>query len=638
METHHNRFEKHVPMKSMSLLTRTATAVLVGALLFISGCDTLDLDTEPRTEISSDAIWQDATLIKNYLADIYNNTGVGYGDPMQTPGHVDEAVNIHEHGGTAILNSNMTASNRGVWSDPNGSPEDTNYRGYYWPSVYSSVRDINLLLENVQGNEALPAGERETIVGEAYFLRAFFYHNLMKKHGGLPLIEEVFQLSGDLSQYQVPRATFKETIDFIVRDLDRAADRLSLQARKQGAASRGAALALKSRVLLYAASDLYEPSESPFSMEEVTYTGGGSQADRWERARDAAQAVIELGAYELEQTSSAREYHQLFTKGNEGGTIWARYFNAEGGWAHNQSLWVSPNGYNSWTGDAPTQQHVNAYEMEDGSAFEWEGADPVSADEPVDAENPYDDRDPRFEANILYNNAQWRPRPPALRASQGQQGIIQTGWYEVPNQDALRPGLDTRGASNQSWNGTKTGYNLRKFVDRDINPNQEQAYNPYIYIRYAEILLNYAEAQYELQGNATSVGSGIMSAKEALDRVRERVGMPGVPPDGGPDRTFRERIRQEREVELAFEGHRYFDVRRWMMGPEAYQDAKGVRIVGRLTDESDPEAQKLVTRWYDYEYNVLTAQERQWEDLNYFVPIPQDEMDRNPQLVQNPGY
>lgn len=622
----------------MRLLTRTVAVVFVGTLLLVSGCDTLDLDTEPRTELSSDAIWQDATLIKNYLADIYNNTGVGYGDPMQTPGAVDEALNIHGHPGGANIQSNMTAADRGIWSSPGWRPPDNPpYRNYYWPNVYSSIRDLNLLLENVKGNEQLPTTERETILGEAYFLRAYFYHNLMQKHGGVPLIEQVFELSGDLSQYQVPRGTFKETIDFIVQDLDRAADRLSLQARQKGAASKGAALALKSRVLLYAASDLYEPTKSPFSMEEVTYTGDASQRERWERARDAAQAVIELGQYQLEPASSSREYHKLFTKGNEGGTIWARYFSAEGGWAHNQSQWVSPNGYNSWTGDAPTQQHVDAYEMEDGSEFEWEGADPVSASEPVDAKNPYDDRDPRFEANILYNNAEWRPRPAALRPSEGQLGIIQTGSYESPD-GKLRPGLDTRGSSNQSWNGTKTGYNLKKFVDRDINPNQEQAYNPYVYIRYAEVLLNYAEAQYELQGNATSVGSGMMSAKEALDRVRDRVGMPGVPPDGGPNRTFVERIRQEREVELAFEGHRYFDVRRWMIGPEAYQDAMAVQVVGRLTDESDPEAQKLVNNWYDYEYNVIAQQERQWNDPNYFVPIPQDEMDRNPELVQNPGY
>jgi len=609
----------------MRLLTRTLAVLLASSLLIIAGCDVLN--TQPKQEIASQKTWEDPSLIRGYLNEFYANTGIGYGDPMQTPGHVDEAMNTHNYGGTTIVQSNMTASNRGIWNNP--SPEEPNYVGYYWETTYSTIRDINLFLENVKDSEALSSSQKETFIGEAYFLRAFFYHNLMKKHGGVPLIESTFQLSGDLSAYQVPRGSFEETINFIAQDLDRAADRLSVEARTGGAATKGAALALKSRVLLHGASDLHDPSTSPFDMAELTYQGG-SQADRWTKVKQAAQAVIDLNEYSLEPVSGPHEYHELFTKGNESGTIWARYFSSSGGWAHNISLWVSPNGYNSWSGDTPTQQHVNAYEMADGSQFEWEGADPVSANEPVDAENPYDDRDPRFEANILYNNAQWRQRPSALRPSQGRKGIIQTGFYEVEGQSELRPGLDTRGSSNQSWNGSKTHYNLRKFVDRDINPNQEQAYNPYIHIRYAEVLLNYAEAAAEL--------GQTQEALDKLNRVRSRVGMPDVPADGGPDRSLMERIRQEREVELAFEGHRYFDVRRWLIGPEAYQDVRGVRIIGRLTDKSNPEAQQLVTNWYDYEYNVITVQERSWEDRNYFVPIPQDEMERNPKLVQNPGY
>lgn len=125
-----------------------------------------------------------------------------------------------------------------------------------------------------------------------------------------------------------------------------------------------------------------------------------------------------------------------------------------------------------------------------------------------------------------------------------------------------------------------------------------------------------------------------MTAKEALDRVRTRVGMPAVPPDGGPNRSFIERIRQERQVELAFEGHRYYDVRRWMTAPDAYQDAKGVRIEGEL----DPNGELLVDHRYNYKYNVFTVQERGWQDKNYFVPISRDETDKNPKLKQNPGY
>jgi hypothetical protein len=612
-----------LPIRAFAI--RAFAIAFAGSLLFVAGCDTMNL--KPKDEIPNESVWEDPSLMEGYLSDVYNSVAVGFGDPMQTAGQVDEAMNTHNYGADVITQSNMTPSNRGIWS--RGWSDQINKRGFFWETAYSSIRNINIFLKNVEGSEAISSDLKEALLGEAYFLRAYFYHNLMKKFGGVPLIDQVFELSGDLEQYQVPRNTFKETINFIVADLDRAAQRLSLDGRQKGAATKGAALGLKSRVLLFAASDLYAASKSPFDMKEVKYTGG-SQQDRWQKAKEAAQAVIDLGQYSLEQTSSAREYHELFTKGNESGTVWARYFSSEAGWSHNISLWVSPNGYNSWSGDTPTQQHVNAYEMADGSQFKWEGADPRSASEPVDAKNPYDNRDPRFEANILYNNAQWRPRPPALRVPEGQrQGIIQTGTYEVPGQKALRPGLDTRGSDNQSWNGTKTGYNLKKFVDRGINPNQEQAYNPYPLIRYAEVLLNYAEASAEL--------GDTQDALRALNKVRERVGMPDVPADGGADRTLIERIRQEREVELAFEGHRYFDARRWMIGPEAYQDAKGVNVVGRLTSKDDPEAQQLVQHWYDYEYNVVTAEKRRWRDKNYFVPIPKAEMNRNPELVQNPG-
>jgi len=484
-------------------------------------------------------------------------------------------------------------------------------------------------LSRIRKSEAIPSDTREMLMGEAYFLRAFFYHNLLRVHGGVPYLTGAFELSGDLEQYQLPRNTFKETVDFIVADLDSAITRLPVDARRGGTATRGAALALESRVWLHAASDLFAADKSPFDMEEVKYTSG-TQQERWRKAKEAAQAVIDLGKYHLPQANTPGEYHRALLREDNPEFIWARYFSEGGGEAHNQSLWLSPNGYNGWTGDAPTQQHVNAYEMADGSEFEWEGADPTSTDEPVDADNPYDDRDPRFKANVLHNGADWRSRPSGL-ANLDPKGVIQTGWYEVPDREELRPGLDTREGPAQQWNGTKTGYNLRKFVSPNVLPKAGQAYNPWPFIRYAEILLNYAEASAELGETEDALW--------ALNKVRSRVGMPDVPASGGPDRTLIERIRQEREVELAFEEFRYFDVRRWMIAPEVYSEgAKGIRIEGRRVDESHPDARQLTEYYYDYDYRVIQVDERRWQNKNYFVPITRDEMERNPNLVQNPGY
>jgi len=598
----------------MKILTRTVAVVLTCTLLF-AGCDSLNL--QPPDELASEQVWEDPALIRGYLNDVYARTGFGFGPVMVSSG-VDEAKHTHGWDDAPVRLSNMTPDELGFWS---GGWEII--EKYQWGEVYELVRDLNTLIKNAKQSEALSSASKATLLGEAYFLRAFFYHNLLRVHGGVPTIAGTFELSGDLEQYQVPRSSFAETVNFIVADLDSAAARLPLEARRKGAVSKGAALALKCRVRVHAASDLF--AENPSGMEVTGYTGG-SQQNRWQKAKEASQAVIDMNEYSLEQASTPEAYHELFTKGNESGTIWARYFSESGGQAHNQSLWTSPNGYSSWTGDAPTQQHVNAYEMADGSQFEWEGGDPASADEPVEAEDPYDNRDPRFYANILYNGADWRPRPEGLQ-SLDPKGVIQTGWYEDPDREGLRPGLDTREGPVQTWNGTKTGYNLAKFVDRDILPSQGQAYNEWQFLRYAEVLLNYAEASANL--------GDTQDALRALNKVRSRVGMPDVPADGGPNRTLLERIRQEREVELAFEEFRYFDVRRWMIAPEVYSEgAKGVRIEGEL----DPNGQLLVDHRYDYKYNVRQVDQRQWNDKAYFVPIPRDEMNKNPELVQNPGY
>ncbi|MGH8223631.1 MAG: RagB/SusD family nutrient uptake outer membrane protein, partial [Woeseiaceae bacterium] len=282
--------------------------------------------------------------------------------------------------------------------------------------------------------------------------------------------------------------------------------------------------------------------------------------------------------------------------------------------------WVSPNGYNAWSGDTPLQEHVDAYEMADGSEFSW--ADPAHA------ADPYANRDPRFYANVLYNAVEWRPRP-APHDELDPVGIIQTGWFEMPDA-TLRPGLDTRESHIENWNGTKTGYNLRKFVDRDLLPGTQQQFNPWPFLRFAEVLLNYAEAQNEAVGPDASVYA-------AVDAVRTRVGMPALPAGLSNDQ-MRARIRNEREVELAFEEHRYFDVRRWMIGPEVYTDGHGIRVTGRLDPTGEPLMYSGQEYRYRYEYQVIEVDQRLWNDRAYFLPIPQDERDRNPTLVQNPGY
>lgn len=619
----------------MRILTRIIALSFVGSLLLLAGCDSLNL--EPKDEFQADQVFEDPGLTRAYLNEMYSHTGMGYGDPMHTPGIVDEALNTHNHPGSQNIMSTLTPGDRGQWDSPGGwSPEDPQYEAYDWGSAYSFIRDLNLFIQNVKGNEVLPANEREALLGEAYFLRGYFYQNLMKLYGGVPIIDGVFELGEGEQQYQVQRNSFTHTVNSVVTDLDSAAILLEgKEPRRQGTATEAAAHALKSRVLLFAASDLYHDSPFGGDNEYVTYSSSDTTRQQlWEGVSAAADEVRSLG-YSLGEDLSAEEYHQLFIDGNPN-TIWARYFDANAGFNHNQSQWVSPNGYFSWSGDTPTQEHVDAYEMADGSDFQWEGADPTpenpeeeSSKDPVDADNPYDDRDPRFYANIHYNSAEWRQRPSGAPQSTDPVGVIQTGEYEMPGGDMVG-GLDTD-SGPQSWNASRTGYNLRKFIDRSIRPDQQQAYNPWIHIRFAEVLLNEAEAEANL-GN-------LGDARTALNEVRSRVGMPDETAATQP--ALLAEIRQEREVELAFEGHRYFDVRRWKMGEEAYQDAHGIRIIGELEGNpgSDMTLGELIAQdSYNYLYKVVHRQEREWNNKNYFLPISNEEMNRNTNLVQNPGY
>ncbi len=168
---------------------------------------------------------------------------------------------------------------------------------------------------------------------------------------------------------------------------------------------------------------------------------------------------------------------------------------------------------------------------------------------------------------------------------------------------------------------------MAKFLDDTIVPNEQQAFNPWVFIRYAEVLLNYAEASAELGQDA--------DALMALNMVRSRVGMPDVPAGGDGNRSVLDHIRQERQIELAFEGHRYFDVRRWMIAPDVYSVPNyGIRVTGAL----DPAGELLVTNTYAYTYELTVMYDKSWDDKNYFLPIPRGELNSNPSLTQNPGY
>ena len=608
-------------------------ALSVFGTVFTS-CNDSFVNTKPLDQLSESVVWTDPSLADAFVTELYGGLGNGGFDEQMLASLTDEASFTHP--GRNITTITESRSNP---ADPgwiNGTLS--------WQNMYTRIRAANLALENLKKATAFPAATVNRLNGEAKFMRAYFYHQLVRYYGGVPIIDKSFSLSD--TEFLSKRNTMKECIEFIVKDCDEASAHLNGLSMAAGRASRAAALALKSRILLYAASDMYDASTAKskstamaaYSNPEFVAYVDGSRADRWTKARDAAKAVLDLPGLGNQLNLSApaskedgtNNYlnNSLARNGGEKELIFARYFiNAKAENGGRIGLFNGPNGYNNWAGNAPIQNFVDDYEMMDGSKFSWSNTEHASA--------PYQNRDPRFYATLMYDGSAWKPRSPSA-ASKDPFNQIQTGQYEISSGSGKVAyfGLDTRKSSIEDWNGSYTGYYFRKFTDPNpaiVDQNTWQQI-PWPFFRYTEAVLNYVEACIELGQDA--------EARAWLNKVRFRSGMPAITESGD---ALRQRYRNERRVEMAFEEQRYHDARRWMIaGSTLGRKVQIINVIGTL------KAGKTVTLYrydptsYDYQYKVVEMdpgkENRAWLDKMYFLPIHRDEMNRNKSLVQNPGY
>ncbi len=573
-------------------------------LLYSNSCNTDFLTVQPQDRLSDAAVWGDPALAEAFVNEIYRGLNHGLRD-INVGSMADESQFIHNGGSTQVVQSNLTPADIGSWN----ADQMNEFR---WTVLYNRIRQINTFFENIERVPFDDATVKERLEGEVHFMNAFFYFNLVRTHGGVPLVKRTFALKDD---FLVPRNTLAESIQYVVDECDEAASLLPLthEAKNIGRATRGAALALKSRVLLYAASELYNNSSwaSGYANPELISYTSGDRIARWQAAKDAAKAVIDLGIYSLPNTGDpVKDYTDIFLTKNSSEAIFSRYFIKSRGWEDGAlpGLTNGPNGYHNWAGNTPLQELIDDYEMVDGTKFSWSN--------PAHASAPYENREPRFYASILYDQAKWRPRP-ADAAKIDPLGIVIIRSVETAPGVWL-PGLDTRKGPIEDWNGSYSGYYLRKFID----PNVEHEYAgqggnqeaPYHFFRLAEMHLNYAEACLGLGQEG--------EAKTHINIIRDRAGLPDIT-ETGP--ALIDRYRNERRIELSFEQHRYFDVRRWMIAPQTLgRNANGIII-------EDPIVGPV-------KYTVSKIQDRAWNNKMYFLPIILEELNRNKNLVQNPLY
>lgn len=612
------------------LLKRIYLGIGIAGAFTVAACNTDFLNTKPLGEATKDDVWRDQALTEAFVNEIYNGLSSGGFLETMLSSATDETMFTHNYGMKNMGEATI-------------SPTDAEYVNsrstFRWGELYKRIRACNVFFENIRTAPFSGEAIGERLKGEAYFLRAYYYHQLVRAYGGVPLIDTVYTLED--KEYTIARASFADCVEHIVRDCDSAARYLHGKEgiTAKGRATEGAALALKSRMLTYAASDLYDfPTASGKSSviaqaqqpEVLGYTSG-NRTERWQRAKAAARAVMELGYYSLafpspaSQQEASANYQQMFL-GDNTESIFSRYFtNAKSEAGGQIGLYNGLNGYHNWSGNTPTQLLIDDYEMADGTSFDWN----VTAHKA----NPYKDRDPRFYASILYDGANWRQRPTDV-AAKDPANQAQTGIYEVWDADEGKivntPGLDTRQGPIENWNGSFTGYYMKKFIDPNVDAQYFRQEVPYPFLRLTEVYFNYIEA---------CIGLGEEEeARKYLNMIRKRAGMPDIV-ESGP--ALMAHYQREKEIEMVFEEQRFYDARRWMIAPSTLGRAlRGINVVGKLKPNVKVTLYQHDESSYDYTYTPVTLvnENRIWLDKMYFMPLQRDEMNRNNKLVQNPGY
>jgi len=566
---------------------------ILSVLSFSCSIDNEELNQTKSTNVTEAQIFADINYTRAYLYDIYSRLSANsLFFPFSGNAFLESVTSDCEPGQQT---SNSNDVNAGAWN-----ASLTRFPNY-WYIYYSAIRSSNRYLARVDSS---PLTEKEKIStkAEARFLRAFFHLELMRNFGRIPIVTELVTDAADPEQINVPQSDIPQVESFIASELDLAAKDLPVtyldgeNNQFYGRATKGAALALKARLYLYTASPLYDNLNPGI--------------ERWQKAARAAKAVIDMNEYAL----------FTYTAGDSRYTSYERLFNTRVNSEQIFSVLRSNTndvqtanlpGLGAWrTGkyaNQPTQEFVDSYEMSTTHKL---------IDEPgsgYDPQNPYVNRDPRLYTTIFHQGGKWKD------FSRGG---------AIINFDLTDPIFAFY---------IKTGYLCRKYMDSNVDIGQfvtTQINFPII--RYADILLMYAEAVNELQGPDTHFEEG-MTACQAMNMVRRRAysrssadisnlasSFPEDLPEGMSKDQFKKRLINERRVELSFEQQRWYDVRRWGIS----STTEAARLHGMRVSK--------VGNTLNYEKFEL--RERVFYNYSVFHPIYVREVLSNKNLVQNPGW
>lgn len=558
-------------------------ALLTGAALLAFSCLSCDkqgfLDQTVTSDLTEELVFSDSSYTIQFLNDIYrdigfsehpNRFGNGGLDAASDESRPQSSINVT----TSVLFSSGTITASSIANDA-------------WVKPYANIRKVNLLLKNLP-DVPMAITRKELVEAEARFLRAWYYAILLKHYGGVPIVGDTVYTFAD--HIPAVRNTFEQCVDYIVSECDAIRNVLPYkQIRGEYGRAGGASCdALKARVLLYAASPLYNrANNNPL----LGYTS--EDPERWKLAADAAQRIIASSQYNLYEENNdppGYSFYYLFTRRENPEYIIARM---QGGNKELEEIWQPPS-RGAAKGGFPYQETVDAFGMQNGKPI----TDPTSG---YDPQNPYAGRDPRLAYTFIRDQT-------AIANSLG--AIVPVNIYLLPN--------GTPSSQDAIYSGTPTGY----YTNKMLNPEHAANFihggqRCFPLVRFAEILLNYAEALNEYSGPSDAV-------YQAVEAIRRRAGLsPYQLPEGLSQDDMREWIRNERRVELAFEGHRFWDVRRWLLGDTQNRQMHGMEVTRGSGQVS---------------YEVVPVDKHNFRPEMYYWPIPMSEVGKSPDLEQNPGY
>ena len=566
-------------------------STIAAFLLSAASCDYLD--KAPGVDVTEDDVFSSVTNVETFLASIYQkgiHSNLGYGSPDNAG---NDTTNPHSAPWTGRCDESEQCApwyESNNWNSASVTADNTDDRRF--ALRWEAVRKVTLMLERADNVPGIAPAYANQLKAESRVIRALNYLEMLKFYGGVPIIDHFLDASANL---RIPRSSVEAVVNFIVEDIDAAVPALPETQRGalRGRIDKGAALAIKSKALLYAASPLFNT--------DVPYLDLGEHNDRicigeyrpelWEEAALAAKECLDWAAENgCRLLESYRDSWEIYD--NDEIILAEKAHGTLGKWTWPWSAIAPPDVYAGNAGQSGitvTLNHVRKYEKRDGTPQTWNGGD--------DLQTKLAELDPRYSACIVGNMERWNTEFPALELYEG----------------------------GRHANTCYGGFWLHKHYPSAISSDLWTYIPNSTLFQLNEIYLNYAEAMNEAYGPDNANGYGL-TAREAVNIIRRRAGMPDVVASGQSD--FREKVRHERDIELAFDNHRFWDIRRWMIAEE-----EGV-MQGSMWGIKITRIDGSTNRFH---YEPYVFETRSWNRRGYLHPFSTNEINKG-YLVQNPGY